>query len=65
MAGGNELAVQARRDDEAMQRLKHQYQPLVAARIVLHMGFYRPEYMEAGLEAVEDSGNKRCSVSSG
>jgi len=55
MAGGNELAVQARQDAGAMQRLKQQYQPLVAARVILHMGFYRPEYLEAGMEAVEEA----------
>lgn len=55
MAGVNELAVRAQQDAEAMQRLKHQYQPLVAARIILHMGFYRPEYLETGMEAVEEA----------
>lgn len=55
MAGRNELAILARQDAGAMQRLKQQYQPLIAARIVLHMGFYRPEYMEAGMEAVEEA----------
>lgn len=55
MAGGNELAIQARQDDEAMQQLKHHYQPLVAARVMLHMGFYRPEYLEAGMEALEEA----------
>ena len=55
MAGGNELAVQARRDDEAMQRLKHQYQPLIAARVLMHIGFVRSEYIEAGREALEEA----------
>lgn len=55
MSGTNELAIRARHDPAAMERLKHQYQPLIAARIMLHMGFYRPEYMEAGHEAVEEA----------
>lgn len=55
MAGTNETALRARHDPDAMERLKHQYQPLIAARIMLHMGFYRPEYMEAGHEAVEEA----------
>lgn len=55
MSPGNELALQAKYSPEAMQRLKHQYQPLIAARVMLHMGFWRPEYMEAGQEAVEEA----------
>jgi len=55
MSLGNELAIQAKYDPAAMQRLKHQYQPLIAARVLLHMGFWRPEYMEAGQEAVEEA----------
>ena len=55
MSLGNELAIQAKYDPAAMQRLKHQYQPLIAARVMLHMGFWRPEYMEAGQEAVEEA----------
>lgn len=55
MSLGNELALQAKYNPEAMQRLKHQYQPLIAARVMLHMGFWRPEYMEAGQEAVEEA----------
>lgn len=55
MSGTNELALRAKHDPEAMERLKHQYQPLIAARVMLHMGFWRPEYMEAGQEAIEES----------
>lgn len=55
MSGTNELALRARYSPEAMDRLKHQYQPLIAARVMLHMGFVRPEYMEAGREAVEEA----------
>lgn len=51
----NERALLAKQNAEAMGYLKHQYQPLIAARIVLHMGFYRPEYMEAGHQAVEEA----------
>ncbi|MBQ2957598.1 MAG: hypothetical protein IJE08_14205 [Clostridia bacterium] len=55
MPGTNELALQARYSPEAMERLKHQYQPLIAARVMLHIGFRRPEYIEAGREAVEEA----------
>lgn len=55
METGRELARRAQYDPAAMERLKRQYQPLVAARVMLHMGFYRPEYMEAGMEAVEEA----------
>ena len=55
MAGGNELALRAKYDSEALERLKHQYQPLVAARVMLHMGFCRPEYLEAGYQALEEA----------
>lgn len=55
MAGASELALRARYSPEAMERLKHQYQPLIAARVLLHMGFCRPEYIEAGQEALEEA----------
>lgn len=55
MAGVNELVLQARHNPEAMERLKRHYQPLIAARVMLHMGFYRPEYMEAGYQAAEEA----------
>ncbi len=55
MSGTNELALRAKYSTEAMQRLKQQYQPLIAARVMLHMGFVRPEYMEAGREAVDEA----------
>ena len=55
MADRQEWIERAKYDLEAMERLKHQYQPLVAARVMLHMGFWRPEYMEAGLEAFEEA----------
>lgn len=55
MTVGSELALRAKHDTEAMERLKRQYQPLVAARVMLHMGFYRPEYMEAGYQALEEA----------
>ncbi len=51
----NERALCAKQDPEAMGYLKHQYQPLIAARIILHMGFYRPEYMDVGDQAVEEA----------
>lgn len=51
----NERALRAKQDAEAMGWLKHQYQPMIAARIMLHMGFYRPEYMEVGHQAVEEA----------
>lgn len=49
------LVLRARYNTEAMERLKHHYQPLIAARVMLHMGFWRPEYMEAGCEALEEA----------
>ncbi len=55
MNGGNGWIERAKHDPEAMERLKHRYQPLISARIMLHMGFYRPEYMEIGHEAVEEA----------
>lgn len=55
MTGVNELARRAKHSPEAMERLKQQYQPLIAARVMLHMGFWRPEYMEAGQAAVEEA----------
>lgn len=55
MSGTNELALRAKHSPEAMERLKQQYQPLLAARVMLHMGFVRPEYMEAGRDAVEEA----------
>ena len=57
MTGTNELALRAKQDPGAMERLKQQYQPLIAARVMLHIGFWRPEYMEAGREAVEEAVN--------
>ena len=61
MSVGNEAIERAKHDAEAMERLKHQYQPLIAARIMLHMGFYRPEYMEVGRDAVEEAVNSYVS----
>lgn len=55
MTDTRELALRAKYDPEAMQRLKHQYQPLIAARVMLHLGFHRPEYIEAGQEAAEEA----------
>ena len=55
MSGTNELALRAKHSPEAMERLKHQYQPLIAARVLLHMGFHRPEYIEAGQAALEEA----------
>ena len=55
MAGGNELALRAKEDPAAMERLKRQYQPMIAARVMLHMGFWRPEYVEVGQQAVEEA----------
>ena len=51
----NERAMRAKQEPEMMGWLKHQYQPMIAARIMLHMGFYRPEFMEAGHQAVEEA----------
>lgn len=55
MEGGRELALRARHDPESMERLKKQYQPLLIARVMLHMGFYRPEYVESAEEALEEA----------
>ncbi len=55
MTTPSQQAVRARHDPEAMERLKHQFQPMIVARIMLHMGFCRPEYMEAGRLAVEEA----------
>ncbi len=55
MTDTRELALQAKYNPEAMQRLKQQYQPLIAARVMLHMGFLRPEYIEAGRDAAEEA----------
>lgn len=57
MSDGKELIRRAKYDSDAMERLKHQYQPLIAARVLLHMGFWRPEYMETGEEALEEAVN--------
>lgn len=55
MTDTRELALRAKYSPEAMERLKHQYQPLIAARVLLHMGFVRPEYIESGREALEEA----------
>lgn len=55
MSGTNELALRAKHSPEAMEQLKHHYQPLIAARVMLHMGFWRPEYIEAGQTALEEA----------
>ena len=55
MTDTRELAFRAKYSPEAMNRLKHQYQPLIAARVLLHMGFVRPEYIEAGQTALEEA----------
>ena len=55
MESRNDLILRAKYDSAAMERLKHQYHPLVAARVMLHMGFCRPEYMEAGYQALEEA----------
>lgn len=55
MTDMRELALRARYSPEAMQRLKHQYQPLIAARVLMHIGFVRSEYIEAGREALEEA----------
>lgn len=55
MAGGSELAIRAKRDAGAMEQLKRQYHPMLAARVMLHMGFWRPEYMDTAQQAVEEA----------
>ena len=38
-----------------MEQLRRQYHPMLAARVMLHMGFWRPEYMESAQLAVEEA----------
>jgi len=55
MTGANELAIRAKEDAGAMEQLRRQYHPMLAARVMLHMGFWRPEYMESAQLAVEEA----------